>query len=411
MSPTQKQYVQWLENKNGNESLHQARWLSESSHAPPERIVLVDDKTTADEAYRLACEGTSLLWRGDFHNAKQLLQALKRRIERTNERSEQRKIKKATKANESAKSPNAMSESVNSKELPNLFHQQRQIQAQRARILSRLLLELDASYASQLRRAPDVSAACTAAFGQLDNATDESCVLSFRDLQGALGAAQWRAKGVPIASLGLSIFPHYGVFAPTRHEYVQLLLDAPLPAAHDIAYDIGTGTGLLAIILAQRGVKQVIATDLNPRALACASENFMRLELSNIQLQQADLYPLAAPLANLIVCNPPWLPAKPSSPLEYAVYDANSAMLRGFLQGAKPHLAEQGEVWLILSDLAEYLQLRTRDELLGWLADAGLAVKYRLDTKPKHGRSQDESDPLYAARSAEITSLWCLEPA
>ena len=408
MSPTQKQYVQWLENKNGNESLHQARWLSESNHAAPARIVLVDDKTTADEAYRLACEGTSLLWRGDFHNAKQLLQALNRRIERTNERSEQRKIKKA--ANKSAKS-NAESDSVNSKELPNLFHQQRQMQAQRARILSRLLLELDANYVSHLRRAPDVSAACTAAFGQLDNAADESCVLSFRDLQGALGAAQWREKGVPVQSLGLSIYPHYGVFAPTRHEYVQLLLDAPLPAAHDIAYDIGTGTGLLAIILAQRGVKQVIATDLNPRALACASENFMRLELSNIQLQQADLYPTDAPLANLIVCNPPWLPAKPSSPLEYAVYDANSAMLRGFLQGAKPHLAEQGEIWLILSDLAEYLQLRTRDELLGWLADAGLAVKYRLDTKPKHGRSQDESDPLYAARSAEITSLWCLEPA
>ena len=408
MSPTQKQYVQWLENKNGNESLHQARWLSESSHAPPERIVLVDDKTTADEAYRLACEGTSLLWRGDFHNAKQLLQALTRRIERTNERSEQRKIKKAAKANESAQSPNSAIESV---VIPNLFHQQRQMQAQRARILSRLLLELDASYASQLRRAPDVSAACTAAFGQLDNATDESCVLSFRDLQGALGAAQWRAKGVPIDSLGLSIFPHYGVFAPTRHEYVQLLLDAPLPTVHNIAYDIGTGTGLLAIILAQRGVKQVIATDLNPRALACANENFTRNGLANVQLQQADLYPTDAPLANLIVCNPPWLPAKPSSPLEYAVYDANSAMLRGFLQDAKTHLAEQGEVWLILSDLAEHLQLRTREELLGWFSDSGLKVKYRLDTKPKHGRSQDDTDPLYAARSAEITSLWCLEPA
>ena len=407
MSSTQKQYVQWHENKNGNESLHNARWLSESSHAPPERIVLVDDKTTADEAYRLACEGTSLLWRGDFHNAKQLLQALTRRIEHTNERSEQRKIKKAAKVNESAKSPNATMESV---VIPNLFHQQRQMQAQRARILSRLLLELDANYVSHLRRAPDVSAACIAAFGQLDNATDESCVLSFRDLQGALGAAQWSVKGVPIESLGLSVFPHYGVFAPTRHEYVQLLLDAPLPAAYNIAYDIGTGTGLLAIILAQRGAKKVIATDLNPRALACASENFTRLELSNIQLQQADLYPTDAPLANLIVCNPPWLPAKPSSPLEYAVYDANSTMLRGFLQGAKPHLAVQGEVWLILSDLAEHLQLRTRDELLGWFADSDLKVKYRLDTKPKHGRSQDDTDPLYAARSAEITSLWCLVP-
>lgn len=399
MLATEIQYVQWFE----NETTHQARWLSQSNHAPPARIVVVDDKTTADEAYRLACAGTSMLWRGDFNNAKQLLQAITRRIDRANERSEQRKINTA--ANKSAKPAKSNDETLaSSKAIPNLFHQQRQVQSQRSRLLSRLLLELDAGYVSQLRRAPDVSAACTAAFGELN----ESCLLSFRDLQGALGAAGWRVKGVAIENLGLSIFPHYGVFAPTRHEYVQLLLDAPLPAVYDVAFDIGTGTGLLAIILAQRGVKQVIATDLNPRALACASDNFMRHELDTIQLQQADLYPTDAPLANLLVCNPPWLPAKPTSPLEFAVYDANSAMLRGFLQGAKQHLAEQGEVWLILSDLAEHLQLRSRDDLLGWINDAGLAVKYRLDTQPKHGRSQDDTDPLFAARNAEITSLWCL---
>ena len=398
MLATQKQYVQWQQ----NQILHQARWLSQSNQLPPARIVLVDDKTSADEAYRLACAGTSMLWCGDFQNARQLLQALTRRIER----SELRKISKAAnkKKSDTVTAEALVIPETSSKQLPNLFHQQRQAQAQRSRLLGRLLLALDADYVSQLRRAPDVSLACTAAFGEME----EACVLSFRDLQGALGAAQWRAKGVPIESLGLSIFPHYGVFAPTRHEYVQLLLDAPLPDTCDVAFDIGTGTGLLAIILAQRGAKQVIATDLNPRALACASDNFERLALTTIQLQQADLYPADAPLANLIVCNPPWLPAKPTSPLEYAVYDANSAMLRGFLQGAKQHLAEQGEVWLILSDLAEHLQLRSREALLGWFADAGLTVKYRLDTQPKHGRSQDETDPLFAARSSEITSLWCL---
>ncbi len=399
MLPTEKQYVQWHE----NDTLLKARWLSESNQVPPARIVLVDDKTTADEAYRLACAGTSMLWHGDFHNARQLLQAITRRIEQ----SEQRKISKAAhKLGKFSESELAAESLVTHERIPNLFHQQRQAQAQRSRVLSRLLLKLDAGYVSQLRRAPDVSAACTAAFGELD----ESCLISFRDLQGALGAAGWRAKGVPIENLGLSVFPHYGVFAPTRHEYVQLLLDAPLPDACEVAFDIGTGTGLLAIILAQRGVKQLIATDLNPRALACAGENFARLELSAIQLQQADLFPTNAPLANLIVCNPPWLPTKPTSPLEYAVYDANSAMLRGFLQGTRQHLAEQGEVWLILSDLAEHLQLRSRDELLGWFADAGLEVKHRLDTQPKHGRSQDHTDPLFAARSAEITSLWCLVP-
>lgn len=387
MLQTENQYVQWQD----NETTHHSRWLSESNQPAPARIVVIDDQTTADEAYRLACEGTSLLWRGDFHNARQLLQAITRRIERT----EQRKISKA------AKSGKLSAESL---VIPNLFHQQRQAQAQRSRVLSRLLLELDAGYVSRLRRAPEFSATCTAAFGELN----EPCLMSLRDLQGALGSAQWREKGVPIASLDISIFPHYGVFAPTRHEYVQLLLDAPLPVSQKLAFDIGTGTGLLAIILAQRGFQQIVATDLNPRALACAADNIQRLGLSAVEIQQADLFPSGQPLANLIVCNPPWLPAKPSSPLEYAVYDANSAMLRGFLQGAGKHLAPQGEVWLILSDLAEHLQLRTRDELLSWFAEAGLAVKYRLDTQPKHGRSQDETDPLFAARSAEVTSLWCL---
>ena len=388
------QYLQWEE--GGTQ--HKARWLSQSNHAPPKRIVIVDDTTTADEAYRLANAGTSMLWRGDFHNAKQLIQALQRCIDQA----EKRKIEKA---NKKAKQESTNSKSSSdSEDLPNLFHQNRQTQSQRSRLLGRLLLQLDAGYKSQLRRAPDISADCTAAFGEMN----ESCVLSFRDLQGALGAAQWRKKGVPVKALDISIHPHYGVFAPTRQEYVQLLLDAPLPEVHDVAYDIGTGTGLLSIILAQRGVKQIIATDLNPRALDCADDNLERLRLSAVELQQIDLYPKQAPLADLIVCNPPWLPAKPSSPLEYAVYDANSAMLRGFLMGAKQHLTEAGEVWLILSDLAEHLQLRTREDLIGWIEDAGLKVKYRLDTEPTHGKSQDESDSLFAARSAEVTSLWCL---
>lgn len=383
----EKQYVQWHENDRDN----QARWLSESNQVPPQRIVRVDDTTTADEAYRLACEGTSMLWRGDFHNARQLLQALTRRIDRT----QQRKSNKAGQAKQAVSGSAAIA---------NLFHQQRQAQAQRAHVLSRVLLEFDAGYVSVLRRAPDVSAACSAAFGELD----EPCLISLRDVQGALGAAQWREKGVPISGLDLSIHPYYGVFAPTRHEYVQLMLDAPLPAVHDVAFDIGTGTGLLAIVLAQRGVQQVLATDLNHRALACAQDNLTRLELPQVTLEQADLFPAAAPLAHLIVCNPPWLPAKPSSPLEYAVYDQGSAMLRRFLNNARAHLAPQGEVWLILSDLAEHLQLRSRETLMSWFAEAGLAVKYRLDTQPKHGRSQDATDPLFAARSAEVTSLWCL---
>ena len=102
------------------------------------------------------------------------------------------------------------------------------------------------------------------------------------------------------------------------------------------------------------------------------------------------------------------MPAPASSALEAAVYDPDSRMLRGFLAGLAAHLSDGGEGWLILSDLAEHLGLRSRDELTGWIADGGLRVLGRIDTRPRHGRAADASDPLHAARSAELTSLWRL---
>ena len=64
--------VRWVE--NGEERL--AAWRSEAGVAAPQRVQLADDTLNADTAYRLACEGTALLWRGDFQNARQLLQAV-----------------------------------------------------------------------------------------------------------------------------------------------------------------------------------------------------------------------------------------------------------------------------------------------------------------------------------------------
>jgi hypothetical protein len=86
-------------------------------------------------------------------------------------------------------------------------------------------------------------------------------------------------------------------------------------------------------------------------------------------------------------------------------------MLKGFLAGLSSHLCPGGEGWLILSDLAEHLGLRTRAELQGWIDEAGLKVLGRVDTPPRHPKAQDVTDPLHAARSAEVTSLWRLAAA
>ena len=82
------------------------------------------------------------------------------------------------------------------------------------------------------------------------------------------------------------------------------------------------------------------------------------LEVGAVDVLQADLFPEGR--AALVVCNPPWVPARPSSSLEQGIYDPESRMLRGFLNALPEHLERDGEGWLILSDLAEHLGLRPR---------------------------------------------------
>ncbi len=363
-----------------------APWQSEAGLPPPKKVQLADDTLSADAAYRLVSQGTALLWRGDFHNARQLLQALGRRLEKKPGRNG-----KVDGKAEAALAPR------------DAFNRHRLAQSQRARLLGMLLIHVEAGYRIPLRRAPEVAAACAEVLG----AERGAFVISLRELLGLVSAHEWRKKGVALAALGgARIHPHYGVYSPVRGEYLDLVAAAPLPACA-VAFDIGTGTGVLAALLAQRGVAKVVATDMSQRALACARENLVRLELAErVELREADLFPPGR--AGLIVCNPPWLPARPSSPIEYAVYDPDSRMLKGFLAGLAAHLEEGGEGWLIISDLAEHLGLRSREELLGWIAAAGLRVLQKHDIRPRHPKAMDPDDPLHQARAAEVTSLWRL---
>uniref|UniRef100_UPI0035E44E34 methyltransferase n=1 Tax=Streptomyces zagrosensis TaxID=1042984 RepID=UPI0035E44E34 len=459
--------------------MYSARWRSESGAPAPRRVVVGDDRMTADAAYKLVCEGTAVLWRGDYHNARQLLQALARRADRKRlDRKRGGKARRERATHPAARATHAQAQThppaqthsqaqaqaqaqaqtpaqaqsqrqaqaqaqpqapaqvqpvgedsaqVRVQAQPQAlaqgpaatavddsparaFHLHRKAQAQRARLLGMVLVPIEpteAGPAVPLRRAPDVRDACREAWGA--DAGQEPAVISLRELLGLIGGHEWRRKGVEIPALGGDrVHAYYGVFSPVRGEYVDLVAEAPLPAgAQELAFDIGTGTGVLAAVLARRGVRRVVATDQDPRALACARENAMRLGTAErVEVVAADLFPPGR--APLVVCNPPWVPARPGSPIEYAVYDPDSRMLRGFLGGLAGHLEPGGEGWLILSDLAEHLGLRTRSELLAIVETAGLRVIDRLDTRPRHQRAADATDPLHAARAAETTSLWRL---
>ena len=374
--------MHWLE--EGRE--RSARWRSERGAPAPRKVVPADDRMRAEEAYGLAAQGVGLLWRGDFHNARQLLAALAKRHDRHVRR-----------------------KGVKGAAMPEIFNLERQARAQRARTLGMLLVPLEGDHSIPLRRAPDLRQAIAEARGAPDG---EPSVISLRELQGIVGAHEWREKGVEVRALGARIHPHYGVFAPIRGEYIDLVARAPLPAALatcDVAFDVGTGTGVLAAVLARRGLARVVATDMEPRAITCARDNLSRLGFGRrVEVVVADLFPEGR--AALAVCNPPWVPARPSSPLEHGIYDPDGRMMRGFLGSLAAHLVPGGEGWLVLSDLAEHLGLRTREALLAQFASASLQVLERMDIRPRHPRVADAADPLHAARAAEVTSLWRLAP-
>jgi len=375
--------IHWLDDGKAFEAL----WRSHSGTPPAKRVVITDGKMAADEAYGLACQGTALLWRGDFQEARRMLSALGNRADRAARKSR-------TSAATSSAGP------------AEAFHLYRQARSQRARTLNALLIPLNDDYTIPLPGAPDIRQACTEAYGPAEIPS----VAALRALLGVIGAHEWRTKGIELPEAGGRIHPHFGVFAPIRREYVDLVGTAPLPgacASSSVAFDIGTGSGVLAAVLARRGIERVVATDLDPRALQCARENVQRLGLgARIDVLQADLFPEGR--AALVVCNPPWIPARPSSPMENGIYDPDSRMLRGFLRALPEHLQPGGEGWLILSDLAEHLGLRTRAQLLEAFEAAQLQVVGRTDVRPRHPRAADKTDPLHGARAAEVTSLWRL---
>ena len=360
----------------------QIDWHSGNKWPAPKRLLPLQTVLSAGQAFKLLSQGTALVWEGDFHQGRQMLSSVKRGLA----------------GRLSLESDAAM---------PEAFHKLRLIRSQQARLLGLILIRIEPGWVLPLRRSLPIEAACRAALGELNT----PMLMPLNELLGILSAYQWHLNGVEVTALQGRIYPRHGVFAPTRQEYLSLLAKVALPEPCNSAIDLGTGTGVIAAILAKRGVAHVTAVDHFPPALACAQDNIERLGLSEtIEVRAADLLD-GSPTVDLIVCNPPWLPGIVRNPLDAAVHDPEHRMLKGFLDAASQHLNPGGQAWLIMSNLAELLGLRSREQLLQWISSAGLQVLQRHDTRPVHPKASRQSDPLAAWRSQEITSLWQLSLA
>lgn len=353
-------------------------WKTESDAPAPEKFTEVDDSLKADDALRRVRKGEFLLYRGDFHNARQLLGAMGRRLP----------------------TPRHGGTPLEA------FRAERRARAIEYETLGRILVELDGSYALKLKRAPDTAVACKQAWGKT---SAQSVIVPLKTLLGVMGAGEWRKKGLEVPGLTKKLTPHYGVYVPTRTDYVELVRKLG-DVKNARCFDIGTGTGVLALLLLAKGADSVVGTDIDPRAVACAEENAKFFKVTDqFTVEERPLFPQGR--ADLVVCNPPWVPEPPKNRVDRAVFDDNGDMLRGFLEGLPKHLTPNGRGALVISNLAVLLGLRSPEFLKEEFARCGLALKSSFDMPAKHGKAKDTSDPLHVVRAKEVTTLYVLTVA
>jgi methylase of polypeptide subunit release factors len=148
--------------------------------------------------------------------------------------------------------------------------------------------------------------------------------------------------------------------------------------------EIGTGTGLLSLCCVKSGAARVVATDVNPAAVANATYNASilgladRLETRLSPLDRRGAYFTIGETErfDLIISNPPWENQTPGPINEYALYDQDFVLLRSMLSGLDKHLNPGGKAYFAYGcvDAIETLQRVARefDLALRFLDDRSL---------------------------------------
>jgi len=175
--------------------------------------------------------------------------------------------------------------------------------------------------------------------------------LSFVDLEDLCRAWRIHDEGVHLDVLGHRLHPFYAAYAPTRTEHLELFGTwlSQFKGSRTRAADVGTGCGVLALMLARSGASHVVATDINPNAVESVRRQLLR-HPAPIEPVEADLLAGVDRGLDLIVFNPPWIRGDPRRPLDRALFYEDGLFERFFAEAAK-RLTPEGRVVMVFSNI------------------------------------------------------------
>lgn len=384
---------------------------------PPETAV-VDDQTRASELHQIYGKGLWLQYEGSYPGLLQAYKTISSRVGIKGFR--QSKLRGGR---DVAIAPN-------NEDILELWQEARDEKEDRSDRLNRLHIEVDRMGACVSVKDFPATLSLKRLMQHPDIPTDVGgALIPYHTVRAMRAADEWEKKGVTVQALdGAQLHPRFGVFPPTRQDYIGLLAQhlpsviTSLPAPV-IAEDLGSGSGVLSFLLAKHGAAAVRGYDILQAAVDSATADAELLKLSSkVSFHLVDLVedlPAAlasTPAPNLMVCNPPWLPDDATSALDAAIYDPECLMLRSSLLYARRRLRPDGKLLLLYSDLGMHLGLFDEKFIATSIAQVGftIAEKHRLPANAELAdgvpeEDKDQSDDLFSKiRKRERVALYVL---
>jgi len=235
-------------------------------------------------------------------------------------------------------------------------------------------------------------------------------LLTFPEVQRLNSAWQKYNKGIKVPVLRNKVQPYYGVYFPTRFDHLTLFdnwlkrYEGPKKSA----IDVGVGSGVLSFQMVQHGFQKVFGTDTNPNSILGLKEFMGETKLSRkIELDFGNLFGKWEKETELIVFNPPWLPAISNEEnIDESVY-YNKNLFPKFFAEANNRLTEDGKLVILFSNGAQIKKLTKENPIEKELTKG---IRFKLEKclkktiKPKINKTKRNKK----VTALEEVQLWVL---
>ena len=151
--------------------------------------------------------------------------------------------------------------------------------------------------------------------------------------------------------LGEEIIIHKNVFpVDSPFSFSSKITAKRIPNDVGIVLDVGTGTGVQAIIAAKRGAKKVLAIDIDDNSLKNAEENIKLHKLEKVvELRKSDLFDNIKEdeKFDLIISQLPFADVDYKAPVGHFLFDTDFKLHERLLKDGKAHLNQDGKIFIL----------------------------------------------------------------